>query len=103
MKLLTFFIFCLSTAFAGDIYLNCGEGTIDTMEEFVTSSIIQDSRGKTTFNSMDREYTVVYDNQRYEIFISNLSQDGFIRINSLGKGPFMESPVFDGYSCHLNG
>ena len=82
----------------------CGQGYIEEMDEFVASSLISGYEGRaiTHFSKELNEYTVVYDNGRYSFYISNQNDYGFEVKSMKASGPFYQSRLVDGFSCHLN-
>ena len=90
------------SSFAGDMYLNCGKGTIDSMEEFVASSILRDGYGYVSFSEGVTEYSVFYENNIYLFHKTDRDVGRYITFKSYGRGPFKESDLVDGFSCHIN-
>ena len=102
IKKFTLIALLVGQAFAGEIYLNCGKGNIDNMEEFISSSLVTKNKAMTTFQTQSIIYTVIFESNKFEILRSDSSLGGFTRIKANALGLFRESPLFDGFSCHLN-
>ena len=54
--LLIFSLLTLSNTYAGDRYLNCGFGSVETMDEFISSDIINGDRALSKFTIRDNDY-----------------------------------------------
>lgn len=102
--LLTILALFSLNSFAGDMSVYCGQGTIEDMDEFVASALISDSQGKAivNFTTNETDFTVIYNNGVYTFYLSNPNQYGFISKTMIASGPFHQSSVVNGYSCHLN-
>lgn len=92
----------ISSAFAGDMYMNCGEGTLETMDEFKSSSLLFEDRAYGTFSDGLNSYTVTYDNGLYTFLKTSTFFGGFTKVESVAKSEFQESKLVDGFSCFIS-
>jgi hypothetical protein len=105
MKTLIFgslFIFS-SSLFAGDLYMNCGYAPIEQAEEFIASSSVNRERAYVAFAKGKFNYTITFENGKYEYLKSNSNIGGFERLSNIsGSGRFKEAKIVDGIFCHIN-
>lgn len=100
--ILVFFFVVSVTVFAGDLYINCGIGTVETMEEFTSSDLLENGEGYSTFINGTESYTIFYSKNVYTFYKSNINTGEFETGQLSAKGPFRESELFNGHSCHIN-
>lgn len=102
--ILLFITFLTMNSYAGDMSMYCGQGFIEEMDEFVASGLISGYEGKAiaNFSKGLMDYTVIYDHGQYTFYISNQNQFGFDVKSMKASGPFYQSDLVDGFSCHLN-
>jgi len=102
--ILSFLAILAVNSYAGDMSMYCGQGFIEEMDEFVASGLISGYEGKAiaNFSKGLMDYTVIYDNGQYTFYISNQNQFGFEVKSMNASGPFYQSDLVDGFSCHLN-
>ncbi len=92
------------SSYGGDMSMYCGQGYIEEMDEFVASALVSGYEGKAlaSFSKGLMDYTVIYDNGQYTFYSSNQNQFGFEVKSMQASGPFYQSSLVDGFSCHLN-
>lgn len=90
------------SSFAGDLYLNCGEGKTEDMEEFLASSIVDERKSHVIFSKNNMNYSVVFNNDEYEITKSDQNVGGYTKNTYFGFGWSRQTPLFDGFSCHIS-
>lgn len=86
-------------SFAGDSYMNCGEGKSSEMEEFIASSLVVDGKSHVVFKKDNFSYSVKYQNNVYQITSSNQNVGGFTTFEYIASGYFKDSGIFNGLSC----
>ena len=91
-------------SFAGDMSVYCGKGTVEEMEEFTASQYIAgyDDISKLAFSTDDKSFHVTYADQIYTFFVYSKNSSGYKEYSSAATGPFYESELIEGYSCHIN-
>ncbi len=90
------------TSFAGDSYMNCGEGKTVEMEEFIASSLVVDGKSHVIFKRDNISYSVKYQNELYHVTSSSENVGGFTTSVFKASGYFKGSGLFNGLSCHIN-
>src|SRR5690606_8080484 len=88
-----------SAAFAGDMSMYCGFGTVETMDEFVASGLYKNDKAYANFQVGSIAYTATYDSGEYSFLKSDTNSGGFELIKSQANGDFKSSELFDGISC----
>ena len=103
LLLLIFSLLTLSNTYAGDRYLNCGFGSVETMDEFISSDIINGDRALSTFTIRDNDYIITLDRKNYTVYISNHSLGGFSKVQIIPQGPRQEAyiPTSLGVTCFV--
>lgn len=101
-SILVMALFASMTSFAGDLYMNCGKGTVETMEEFTSSVLVSNQKAHGQFSDGLDQYTVVFDNGAYTVTKSNVNEGGFTKTTSTANNDLQESELFDGFSCYIN-
>lgn len=90
-----------SAAFAGDMSMYCGVGTVETMDEFVASGLYKDDKAYASFKLGTIAYTVTVDSGSYQFLKSDTNTGGFELIESAASGDLMSSDLIDGISCFI--